>query len=168
VQQFSLAQVPDIDLVIHVGDYIYDFVDEDERIRVPNPPIPDPTDVATHRARHAYYLLDPEFWGDLTISRAEDFDYQWTPAETYPDAIFSTSISGTLVETGEGGFAGSIPWDDGVHSYAAEELSQLEPGPVSFSASSYIEGPYFGLPFSTIQSCQSDSTLGTGAQLILE
>ena len=61
-----LAERTDIDLVIHVGDYIYDFVDEDERIRVPNPPIPDPTDVATHRARHAYYLLDP----DLRAARA--------------------------------------------------------------------------------------------------
>ena len=37
-----------------------------------------------------------------------------------------------------------------------------------FSAVSYIEGPYFGLPFSTIQTCQSDSSLTTGAYMILE
>jgi hypothetical protein len=115
-----------------------------------------------------YYLLTPNFWGDLTVKRSETFDYTWTPAQTYPDAVFSTSISGTITAIAKPGFAGSIPWDDGVHAYSAAELSQLDSGPVSFSASSYIKGPYFGLPFSTIQSCQSDSTLGTGAQMILE
>jgi hypothetical protein len=133
-----------------------------------------------------YYIESPEFWGDLTVSRGEDFPYSWycpaeTPscvvpegeeavygAQTYPDAIFSTSIGGILTSNGEPGFAGSLPWDDGHHTYTAAELSQLEASPVSFSAASYIEGPYFGLPFSSIQTCKSDSTVSTGAQLILE
>ncbi len=115
-----------------------------------------------------YYLTAPDFWNDLTISRGEDFPYSWTPAQTYPDAIFGTSINGILASNGEPGFAGSLPWDDGEHVYTAAELSQLEASPVSFSAYSYIEGPYFGLPFSSIQTCKSDSTLSTGAQLILE
>ncbi|MFT7517910.1 MAG: hypothetical protein ACI9MC_000034 [Kiritimatiellia bacterium] len=115
-----------------------------------------------------YYLVSPDLWGDYTQNREEPFEYTWTPAQTYPNAIFSTQISGTLVATGKGGFAGSIPWDDGHHIYKPSELTQLTDGPVSFSASSYIKGPYFGFPFSTIQGNQSDSALSTSAQLILE
>lgn len=115
-----------------------------------------------------YYLIAPPFWGDLTVSRTADFAYEWTPAETYPDAIFGTSINGTLVVDGEPGFAGSLPWDDGAHTYRAGELSQLVAGPVGFSAYSYIRGRYFGLPFSVYQTARSDSVLATEAQLILE
>jgi hypothetical protein len=115
-----------------------------------------------------YYLISPEFWGDLTVSRYEDFTYEWTPAQTYPDAIFGTQITGSLVVDNEPGFAGCIPWDDGIHTYTPNELSQLNPGPVSFSAYSYIQGRYWGLPFSTVQSQQSDSVLSTEAFMILE
>jgi len=115
-----------------------------------------------------YYLIDPPFWGDLTVDRGVAFTYQWTPAETYPDAIFGTSISGTLAVDGEPGFAGSLPWDDGSHTYTAGELSQLQPGPVSFSAYSYIRGRYFGLPFSVYQTARSDSVVATDAYMILE
>ncbi|MBW1880429.1 MAG: hypothetical protein JRI25_11675 [Deltaproteobacteria bacterium] len=115
-----------------------------------------------------YYLISPEFWGDLTVSRYEDFNYEWTPAQTYPDAIFGTQITGSLVVDDEPGFAGCIPWDDGVHTYTPNELSQLNPGPVSFSAYSYIQGRYWGLPFSTVQSQRSDSVLSTEAFMILE
>ncbi len=115
-----------------------------------------------------YYLTSPVFANDLTVSRAEDFTYEWTPAQTYPDAIFGTQISGTLVADGEPGFAGSLPWDDGVHTYSSAELSALEGSQVSFGAVSAIEGPYFGLPFSTIQTCQSDSVLSTSATMWLE
>lgn len=115
-----------------------------------------------------YYLLTPDLWGDFTHDRNEPFDYTWTPAQTYPNAIFSTQISGVLVSNGKGGFAGSIPWDDGVHGYNPGELTQLQATPVTFSATSYIEGPYFGFPFSTIQSNKSDSALSTSASMILE
>ena len=115
-----------------------------------------------------FEMIDPQFWGDLTISRAEEFCYEWTPAETYPDAFFGTGIYGTLVSTGEGGFAASLPWDDGEHCYTADELSELEAGPVSWQAYSYIEGREFGFPFSIYQSNQSDSTLSLSASLYLE
>lgn len=114
-----------------------------------------------------YYLTSPDLFGDYTHDRTQDFQYSWTPAQTYPEAIFSTQVSGTLVVNDEGGFAGSIPWDDGAHAYSSTEMGQLNPGPVSFAVSSYIQGPVFSLPFSIFQS-QSDSTLSTSAQLVLE
>ena len=115
-----------------------------------------------------YHLLTPQFWGDLTVSRNQDFEYTWSPAQTYPDAIFSTQISGTLAADGTPGFAGCIPWDDGDHTYHPSELQQLEAGPVTFSASSFIQGRYFGLPFSRYQTSRSSSTLSTDAQMILQ
>jgi hypothetical protein len=61
-----IAERADLDLVIHLGDYIYDFVDEDEQVRVPIPFPLVPTDLVEWRARHAYYTLDP----DLRLARA--------------------------------------------------------------------------------------------------
>ena len=62
-----MAERDDLDLVIHLGDYIYDFVDENERIRVPpSGEVNNPDDLASHRARHAQYLSDP----DLRAARA--------------------------------------------------------------------------------------------------
>ena len=55
-----IAARDDINLVIHLGDYIYDFVDKDEEIRIPTPAPTEPDDLASHRARHALYLLDPD------------------------------------------------------------------------------------------------------------
>ncbi len=116
-----------------------------------------------------FEMLTPGWWGDFTQSRAADLTYTWTPAQTYPDAFFVTQISGTLVETGEGGFIGSLPWDDGEHTYTAAELSQMESGPVSFAAISMIpEGPAFGFPFSTIQSNKSSTYVYVGGSLVLE
>lgn len=113
-------------------------------------------------------LLTPELWGNYTWNRAENFNYTWTPAMTYPDAIFSTGISGTLVSTGKSGFAGSLPWDDGDHTYLSSELSELEAGNVSFYAYSYIEGPEFGFPFSTIQDNKSASYIYLSGSMVLE
>jgi hypothetical protein len=93
----------------------------------------------------------------LTHNRADDFPFTWTPALTYPDAIFSVSIYGNVEATGNPGFAGTLPWDDGEHFFTAGEMSQLEAGPVSFQAYSYIEGPLFGLPESIYQENQSSS-----------
>ncbi len=117
-----------------------------------------------------WYMLTPELWGNYTQSRAEDFNYTWTPAETYTanDAIFATSISGTLVETGKAGFAGALPWDDGDHTYTPSELSALEAGSVSFSAYSYIKGIEFGFPFSSIQDNESESYVYLQAAMVLE
>lgn len=49
-----------LDLVIHLGDFIYDFVDPDEQVRVPVPPPVDPSNLAEWRDRYEYYLLDPD------------------------------------------------------------------------------------------------------------
>lgn len=113
-------------------------------------------------------LLTPALWGNYTWPQAEDFNYTWTPAQTYPDAIFATGISGTLVSNGKSGFVGALPWDDGDHTYLSSELSALEPGNVGFYAYSAILGPYFGFPFSTIQTNQSQSYIYLGASLVLE
>jgi alkaline phosphatase D len=59
-----IAERNDIDAVIHVGDYIYDFVDEQEQIRVPDNAVLDiiqgPDTKDKWRALHAYYKLDPD------------------------------------------------------------------------------------------------------------
>ena len=55
-----IAERNDIDLVVHLGDYIYDFVDADEQVRVPVPAPVDPQTLAEWRERHSYYLLDPD------------------------------------------------------------------------------------------------------------
>ena len=103
-----------------------------------------------------WYWLTPDLCR-LTHNRADDFPFTWTPALTYPDAMFSVSIYGNIEATGNPGFAGTLPWDDGEHSFTAGEMSQLEAGPVSFQAYSFIEGPLFGLPESIFQENQSDS-----------
>lgn len=55
-----------LNAAIHVGDYIYDFVDSDEEIRVPTPYPSVPITLDEWRQRQAYYLLDP----DLRNARA--------------------------------------------------------------------------------------------------
>lgn len=61
----QIAQRLDLDVVLHLGDYIYDFVDPDEEIRVPQPYPSTPTTKQEWRARHQYYLMDP----DLRLAR---------------------------------------------------------------------------------------------------
>lgn len=58
--------------VIHLGDYIYDFVDENEEVRVPLPYPTVPQNLLEWRQRHAYYLLDP----DLRYARQQ---HPWIP-----------------------------------------------------------------------------------------
>ncbi len=54
-----IAERNDLDLVIHLGDYLYDFVDADEQIRVPDPFPTVPETEEEWRERHLFYLLDP-------------------------------------------------------------------------------------------------------------
>ena len=49
-----------LDAVIHLGDYVYDFVDEDEQVRVPDPYPQEPENLSDWRALHSYYLMDPD------------------------------------------------------------------------------------------------------------
>ena len=55
-----IAERDELNLVIHLGDYIYDFVDSDEQIRVPVPYPTVPQGLAEWRALHRYHLLDPD------------------------------------------------------------------------------------------------------------
>jgi len=55
-----IAERSEIDYVIHLGDYVYDFVDKDEQVRMPTPYPTDPTTLDEWRERHKYYLLDPD------------------------------------------------------------------------------------------------------------
>ncbi len=115
-----------------------------------------------------FHMIEPGWWGNFTHNRAEDLTYTWSPAETYPDAMFGTQISGQLVAPeGASGYAGSLPWDDGEHTYTPAELSQLKEGPASFGASSSIEGPPVGFSFSTVQT-KSKSSVSVGGSLVLE
>ena len=62
----AIARRLDLDGLIHVGDYVYDFPDEDELIRIPDPLPEDPESLEAWRALHAYHLADP----DLRAARA--------------------------------------------------------------------------------------------------
>ncbi len=55
-----IAERDDLQLIVHLGDYIYDFVDSDEEVRVPNPYPVDCSTRAEWIDRHKYYLLDPD------------------------------------------------------------------------------------------------------------
>lgn len=56
-----IADRNDLDLVLHCGDYIYDYPDEDERHRIPQDSIDaePPTNLIEARRRYGFYRLDP-------------------------------------------------------------------------------------------------------------
>lgn len=56
-----LSERRDLDFVLNVGDYIYDFVDEDEEVRVATPYPTTPYTPDEWKDRHLYYLMDPDF-----------------------------------------------------------------------------------------------------------
>lgn len=55
-----IAERSDIDFVIHLGDYVYDYADKDELIRMPDPAPKDVSSLEEWRERHRYYLLDAD------------------------------------------------------------------------------------------------------------
>ncbi len=55
-----VAERNDLQLIIHLGDYIYDYADADEQIRIPVPAAINPSNKAEFIERHKYYLLDPD------------------------------------------------------------------------------------------------------------
>lgn len=102
----KIAQRDDLNLVIHLGDYVYDFVDEDEEIRVPNPYPTQPTNLTDWRNLHKYYLLDPDFrlakqqhpfaiiWDNHDFSASTGLSGQqafmeFTPTRQVNDTIFN-------------------------------------------------------------------------------
>jgi hypothetical protein len=112
--------------------------------------------------------VEPDLWGNATYNRAEDFCFQWTPAMTYPDAIFVCQLSGALEPDGDPGFVGAIPWDDGEWCFTSDQLLTMQAGPATMTCESYIQGPYFGFPFSTNKYNQSDSYILLQGSVVLE
>ncbi len=55
-----IAERNDLDAVIHLGDYIYDFVDGNGNNRVPDPFPEVPKNLKEWRSRHYYYELDKD------------------------------------------------------------------------------------------------------------
>lgn len=52
----------ELDLAIHLGDYVYDFVDAEEEVRMPPGAYPkNPGSLEEWRERYRYYLSDPDF-----------------------------------------------------------------------------------------------------------
>ncbi len=80
----QMARDSSIDLIIHLGDYIYDFVDEDEQIRITSPFPNSPNNLNEWRDRQMYYLLDP----DLRLARQM---HPW--AQTWDNHDFESNNS---------------------------------------------------------------------------
>ncbi len=161
----SIYYTADVTLDDYCFDQMYDLhVEGNEDLGIPEETVED----AQPTVPADFELLEPWWWGNFTHSRAEPLTYYWTPAETYPDAIFFTQISGQLVEpNGASGYVGSLPWDDGEHTYTADELSELVASPATFAAYSYIKGPAVGFSFSTVQT-ESDSYVYVQGTVVLE
>ena len=153
----------------YVADNLYDLHTQGDPEGIPEYLIEDvqPTVPAD------WHWTYPEMWGNYTHNRAEDFVFQWTPANTYPDAIFFMSIftsrsPGPMAREGYSGWGGAYPWDDGDHRMLASEMSRFAAGPVPVYTYSYIEGREFGLPDSIYQTNQAVSYIYLSQQMILE
>lgn len=116
--------------------------------------------------------LYPDLWGNYTHDRTRDFEFGWTPAGTYPSAIFgfwifSPNAWGPMIDD-HAGWGGAYPWDDGEHAMLAAEMSRFAPGPVPVSTFSYISGRPFGFPDSIYQENVARSYIWLTQQMILE
>lgn len=159
----------DLPLADYVLDNLYDLHTQgdpdqisEERIEGIQPTVP-----------ADWELLSPDLWGNHSHDRARPLCFTWTPAQTYPDASFITSIwsrssPGPLIEEGWVGYAGAVPWDDGDFCYEAAQLSVLAPGTVPLSFYSYEAGPEFGLPGSIYQDNQASTWIRLRASMVLE
>jgi len=117
-----IAQRNEVDLVIHLGDYIYDYADSDEEVRMPIPTPTVPSSMEEWHWRHEYYLLDPDLraarqqhpwmviWDnhDLSASAAPETNEaivafkNYVPIRNIPDApieqIYKKISIGNLVD----------------------------------------------------------------------
>ncbi len=118
----SLALRTDIDYVVHLGDYAYDFVDQNELVRMPEPFPPNVSNLNEWRDRHRYYKLDPDFrlahrektwivlWDNHDMhcfkpglaSEAKQAFIEHTPVElpdsSYPDQLYRSFDFGPLAK----------------------------------------------------------------------
>ena len=120
-----------------------------------------------------WHWTSPDLWGNYTHNRAEPFVFTWTAAGTYPDAIFYVSLfteqsPGPLSREDWVGYVGAIPFDDGYHSFSAEEMSWLAPGGVPVYAYSFLQGREFGLPDSIYQTNTAPSYIYLSQYMVLE
>lgn len=106
-----IAERNDLDAVIHVGDYLYDFVDADEQVRATTDEVAVPTNLTEWRERHAYYRLDADLraahqqhpwiiiWDNHDVPDGEDFEvqafFEWIPLRE-PDQSNGVQVHRTL------------------------------------------------------------------------
>ena len=84
-----IAERNDLQLLIHLGDYIYDYADADEQIRIPVPADINPTNKAEFIERHKYYLLDP----DLRAARAmQSWLVYWDNHDLDRDSVYAKEV----------------------------------------------------------------------------
>ncbi len=115
----------------------------------------------------------PDLYGNYTHNRANDFAFTWTPAQTYPDAMFvvtlwSKSAPGPMATENYVGYGGVYPWDDGAHAFTGSEMSQFAAGGVPVYAYSVISGREFGLPESIYQENVAVSYIYLSQYMVLE
>jgi alkaline phosphatase D len=84
-----IAEREDLQMVIHLGDYIYDYADADEQIRIPVPAAINPSNKAEFIERHKYYLLDP----DLRAARAmQSWLVYWDNHDLDRDSVYAKEV----------------------------------------------------------------------------
>ena len=84
-----LAEREDLQLIIHLGDYIYDYADADEQVRIPTPY---PVDCNTREDwidRHKYYLLDPDL---REARRMQTWYAYWDNHDIDSDSLYAKEI----------------------------------------------------------------------------
>jgi len=84
-----IAERDDLQLIVHLGDYIYDFVDADEEVRVPNPYPVDCNTRAEWTERHKYYLLDPDL---REARRMQTWYAYWDNHDIDSDSVYVKEI----------------------------------------------------------------------------
>ncbi|TNE92582.1 MAG: hypothetical protein EP330_01160 [Deltaproteobacteria bacterium] len=153
----------DLTLVDYVFDNLYDLRLEGDPDGLPAALVEDvqptvPVD---------YDILAPDF-ARLIHPRSEPLDFEWTPAQSYPDGQFRVFVYGVL-QDGRGGFGGIIPWDDGKHRWTSNNLSEFQEGPLEWRFESRLSGPRWALPFSDPpQYTRSFTAVRYDASMVLE
>lgn len=79
----QISQRSDLDFVIHLGDYVYDYPDENEYFRMPEAVQKDVANLDEWRERHTYYLLDPDL---RAVRQNKTFIAEWDNHDTNVEA----------------------------------------------------------------------------------
>lgn len=84
-----LSEREDLQLLIHLGDYIYDYPDADELVRIPNPFPVDCESKEDWVERHKYYLLDPDL---REARRMQTWYAYWDNHDIDSDSLYAKEI----------------------------------------------------------------------------